>query len=47
MHDIHPETVKAVPQIIKELREDGYTLVTVPELFSGEMTVGGVYRNQR
>lgn len=47
MHDIHPETVKAVPQIIKELREDGYTLVTVPELFSGEMTVGSVYRNQR
>ena len=47
MHDIHPETVKAVPQIIEELREDGYTLVTVPELFGGEMTVGGVYRNHR
>jgi len=47
MHDIHPETVQAVPQIIKELREDGYTLVTVPELFGGEMTVGGVYRSHR
>lgn len=47
MHDIHPETVKAVPQIIKELRKDGYTLVTVPELFGGEMSVGGVYRNDR
>jgi peptidoglycan/xylan/chitin deacetylase (PgdA/CDA1 family) len=32
MHDIHPTTVKAVPGLIRRLRADGYTLVTVSEL---------------
>lgn len=32
MHDIHPETVKAVPTIIDELQLAGYDLVTVSEL---------------
>jgi len=32
MHDIHPTTVKAVPGLVRQLRERGYTLVTVSEL---------------
>ncbi len=47
MHDIHEETIDAVPRIIKQLRKDGFTLVTVPELLGGEVKVGGVYRNNR
>lgn len=38
MHDIHPTTVDAVPGIIDGLRAKGLTLVTVPELFGGDMT---------
>lgn len=45
MHDIHNETIDAVPEIITRLRQEGFTLVTVPELFAGQMTFGGVYRN--
>jgi peptidoglycan/xylan/chitin deacetylase (PgdA/CDA1 family) len=32
MHDIHPETVDAVPRVIAKLRKKGFTLVTVSEL---------------
>lgn len=32
MHDIHPETVDAVPRVITKLRKKGFTLVTVSEL---------------
>ena len=32
MHDIHPSTVEAVPEIIDKLREEGYEFVTVSEL---------------
>lgn len=46
MHDIHPTTVQAVPDIIKHLRSQGYTLVTVPELYGGTMTPGKVYFDQ-
>jgi len=32
MHDIHPSTVEAVPEVVDELREEGYEFVTVSEL---------------
>ncbi|MDS1272517.1 polysaccharide deacetylase family protein [Lipingzhangella sp. LS1_29] len=31
-HDIHPTTVQAIPEVLAELDEDGYTFVTVTEL---------------
>lgn len=43
MHDIHPTTVDAVDEIITKLLHEGYTLVTVPELFGGSMNVGTMY----
>ncbi|WP_418275479.1 polysaccharide deacetylase family protein [Isoptericola jiangsuensis] len=45
MHDIHPTTVDAVPGIIDQLQEDGYTLVTVPQLL-GDPEPGEVYYNR-
>lgn len=47
MHDVHPTTIDAVEEMIDRLQEQGYTLVTVPELLrvradGGED--GGVYR---
>lgn len=32
MHDIHPTSVAAVPQIIRSLKKRGYTFVTLPTL---------------
>lgn len=47
MHDTLPGTLTAVPQLIRNLRAAGYTLVTVPELLGpGALTPGGVYRDQ-
>ena len=43
MHDIHPTTVDAVPRIIDQLRADGYTLVTVPQLLGPSVTPGAEY----
>ncbi|MEV1002785.1 polysaccharide deacetylase family protein [Nonomuraea sp. NPDC050202] len=46
MHDIHRETVDAVPDILKRLRGKGYSLVTVPELYgSAGMQAGRLYRS--
>jgi peptidoglycan/xylan/chitin deacetylase (PgdA/CDA1 family) len=39
MHDIHPETIVAVPRVIDGLIERGFRLVTVSELLDG--TCGG------
>ncbi|MEV5890065.1 polysaccharide deacetylase family protein [Nonomuraea fuscirosea] len=36
MHDTVPQTVKAMPQILKELKKRGYHLVTVPTLLRGK-----------
>lgn len=41
MHDIHPSTVRAVPGLIQALRQRGYELVTVPELFGDKKLVAG------
>lgn len=38
MHDIYPETVKAVKRVIDELLEQGYQLVTITELLTSEET---------
>ncbi len=35
MHDIHAETVQAVPKMLNPLRERGFTLVTIDQLYSG------------
>ncbi len=44
MHDIHRETVAAVPDILKRLRGKGYSFVTVPELYgSAGMQAGRLY----
>nr|SBO91644.1 polysaccharide deacetylase [Nonomuraea gerenzanensis] len=46
MHDIHRETVDAVPDILKRLRGKGYSFVTVPELYgSVGMQAGRLYRS--
>lgn len=42
MHDIHPSTVNAVPDIVRDLKADGYTLVTVSQLL-GDPAPGKVY----
>ena len=46
MHDIHRETVDAVPDILKRLRGNGYSFVTVPELYGpAGMQPGRMYRS--
>ncbi|WP_188188515.1 polysaccharide deacetylase family protein [Nonomuraea sp. SYSU D8015] len=46
MHDIHRETVDAVPDILKRLRGKGYSFVTVPELYGpAHMQAGHLYRS--
>lgn len=41
MHDTVPQTVKAMPQILKELKKRGYHLVTVPTLLRGKGPTAG------
>ncbi|MEO3874939.1 polysaccharide deacetylase family protein [Nonomuraea sp. B12E4] len=41
MHDTEPGTVKAMPEIIKELKKRGYHLVTVPTLLRGKGPAAG------
>ncbi|MFI0448459.1 polysaccharide deacetylase family protein [Actinomadura sp. 6N118] len=43
MHDIHPTTVAAVPNIIKRLAAKGYVFVTVSELYGRPLTPGKKY----
>ncbi|SJZ61761.1 Peptidoglycan/xylan/chitin deacetylase, PgdA/CDA1 family [Marinactinospora thermotolerans DSM 45154] len=42
MHDIHSTTVDAVPEILKRLEEQGYTMVTVSQLL-GDTEAGKSY----
>ncbi|MFI9843180.1 polysaccharide deacetylase family protein [Nonomuraea sp. NPDC051941] len=42
MHDTVPATVKAMPSILKELKKQGYHLVTVPALLRGKKPEPGV-----
>lgn len=43
LHDIHDSTIDAVPGIISTLRKQGYTFVTVPELFDDALEPGEIY----
>ncbi|WP_431710923.1 polysaccharide deacetylase family protein [Glutamicibacter uratoxydans] len=44
LHDIHESSVAAVPELIQKLRDQGYVLVTVDELFAHtDFTAGAVY----
>jgi peptidoglycan/xylan/chitin deacetylase (PgdA/CDA1 family) len=36
MHDVVPETVNVMPKVIKELKQQGYHLVSVPTLIGGK-----------
>ncbi|MFF5504868.1 polysaccharide deacetylase family protein [Streptomyces roseolus] len=48
LHDIYDGTVPAVPGIIDELQNRGYTFVTVPELLApGSARAGAVYRPEK
>lgn len=45
LHDIYDGTVPAVPAIIADLKAEGYTFVTVPQLFApGVAEPGEIYR---
>ncbi|MFG2193316.1 polysaccharide deacetylase family protein [Streptomyces sp. NPDC048639] len=45
LHDIYPGTVPAVPGIIEQLKKQGFTFVTVPQLLAPGVPVPGeVYR---
>jgi hypothetical protein len=47
MHDIHPTTVNAVPQILRGLAKGGFTFVTVPELLAAHpIAPGRLYYHQ-
>lgn len=41
MHDVHPQTVEALPRIIEFLKEKGYGFATVPQLLSPVETAWG------
>ncbi|WEV42582.1 polysaccharide deacetylase family protein [Bifidobacterium sp. ESL0682] len=43
MHDIHPHTVAAVPDVIAKLRKKGYRFVTIPELTGEYPRAGAIY----
>ncbi|MEU8764128.1 polysaccharide deacetylase family protein [Streptomyces sp. NPDC048659] len=48
LHDIYDGTVPAVPGIIEELKRQGYTFVTVPQLLApGKAEPGAVYRPEK
>ncbi len=46
MHDIHPTSVDSVGGIVDSLRAQGYTLVTIPELFGGPVPAGQKHFSQ-
>lgn len=46
MHDVHPTTVAAVPDIITKLEAAGYVLVTVPELLGDSFGAGSTIFSQ-
>ncbi|MXV37586.1 polysaccharide deacetylase family protein [Flavobacteriaceae bacterium Ap0902] len=46
-HDIHKTTVEAIPQVIKALKDKGYHLVTIDQLFAGQELKNGQKYSQR
>ena len=45
-HDIHQPTVAAVPEVIAELKKQGFTFVTVGDLLRKPLNAGQVYRHR-
>jgi peptidoglycan/xylan/chitin deacetylase (PgdA/CDA1 family) len=43
MHDVRPTTVQAVPGILSALAGQGYSFVTVSELYGGKLVAGDRY----
>jgi peptidoglycan/xylan/chitin deacetylase (PgdA/CDA1 family) len=43
MHDIHPTSVDAVPGLVDQLRQRGFTFVTVSQLLGDQLTAGAAY----
>lgn len=43
MHEIHPTSVEAVPQILDDLAADGFTLLTASEIGQAQMYAGKHY----
>lgn len=47
-HDIHASTVEAIPDVLEELKNDGYEVVTIEQLFDAHsMEPGSAYSNAR
>lgn len=42
-HDIHPESVAVAASVFQGLRDRGFTLVTIPQLFDGNLPTEGVW----
>ena len=42
-HDIYPETIRAVPQVIDYLKEQGYRITTVGDLLGHPTAVENYY----
>ncbi|MFD1375059.1 polysaccharide deacetylase family protein [Micrococcus antarcticus] len=43
MHDIHESSVKALPDLVEKLKAEGYTPVTVDQLFNGQLENSTAY----
>src|SRR5690606_34837292 len=44
-HDIHERTVRLAPEIIAGLRDRGFTMVTLRQLFDGNLPTSGAWRS--
>lgn len=47
LHDIHAGTARTAGAVIDGLRDRGFTLVTVKQLFGGELPASGAWRSAR
>jgi polysaccharide deacetylase family sporulation protein PdaB len=43
LHDIHPETIEAVPRVIQTLKDDGYSFVKISSLLGNPTAVENYY----
>lgn len=46
MHDVHPYGPEASPKIIATLKQQGYTFVTIPQMFAHNLQAGHKYFSQ-
>lgn len=47
MHDIHNASIDIAPTLIKTLRDQGYTFVTIPQMYQGKLEPGKKYFNYK